>query len=73
MTNNGYTVTISVAEVDHFRLMLREQFAGDRELIRDLLVGREQEEQPAVDRRLTETTSRLAFVERLAVQAGGLY
>ena len=61
------TLTLQPSDLDHFRRMLREQLAGDHELMRDVLDGRE-------DRvRLPELAARLAFLDRLAAQVGGLY
>lgn len=61
------TITISADDVGHFRTMLREQLAGDHELMRDVVAGRA--DGPLLD----ETTARIALVDRLASEVGGLY
>jgi hypothetical protein len=61
------TLTLTADDLDHFRLMLREQTAGDHELMRDLLEGRESaQDVPTV-------AARLALLDRLAEDVGGLY
>jgi len=67
------TITLQPDDLDRFRLMLREQLAGDHELMRDLLHDREDEAAIAVDYRVPETAARIALVDRLAVEVGGLY
>ncbi|HWK26345.1 MAG TPA: hypothetical protein VNS09_07285 [Solirubrobacter sp.] len=47
--------------------MLREQIAGDHELRRDIVDGRE----PRLS--LDDVNARIALVERLAKRVGGLY
>lgn len=54
-------------DLDHFRTMLREQLAGDHELMRDIKAGFESET------RLPEAIERILMVEDIARQIGGLY
>jgi hypothetical protein len=62
------TITITAADVDHLRLTLREQLAGDHELVRHLTDG------PDSGRwRIVEVAARIAFLDRLADDVGGLF
>jgi hypothetical protein len=67
MPNDAYAITLVADDVDHFRLMLREQMAGDHELMRNLLEGRESAQD------VQTVAARLALVGRLAEDVGGLY
>jgi hypothetical protein len=60
------TLTIAAEDVDRFRYMLREQVAGDTELLREVAAGFA-EHDPA------EATRRVALVWSIAEQLGGIY
>lgn len=60
------TVTITPGDLDHFRLMLREQVAGDSELLADITNG-------WVDDDPAPVRERIDVVWRLAAQVGGIY
>jgi hypothetical protein len=61
------TLTVHIEDLDAFRTMLREQLAGDRELIRDIEAHGES------DTLRPDATSRLMMVEDLAGQVGGMF
>ena len=63
------TITLTPADLRHFRFMLREQLAGDHELMREIADG----VQVAPHLSASETEARLALVDRLAAEVGGLY
>ena len=65
------TITLEPADLEPFRAMLREQFAGDHEHMSDLRAGA----QPRTPEVYGEaaTLARLQLVERLAEAVGGLY
>jgi hypothetical protein len=65
-THSSTTLTIAAEDVDRFRYMLREQVAGDTELLRDVAAGCSHDDPAEVGRRV-------ALVWSLADQLGGIY
>lgn len=61
------TITVRADDLDHFRLMLREQIAGDVELLREVGAGVAEQHDAG------EVRDRLELVWALASQVGGLY
>jgi hypothetical protein len=64
-----HTITLRATDLDGFRHMLREQMAGDHELMRNLL---EWHDHPDAWR-VPEVAERVAMVDRLADAVGGLF
>lgn len=65
------TLTLDPADIAPLRVVLREQLAGDHEHLRDLQAGG-RTTTPDVYAE-APTRERVALVERLAEQLGGLY
>jgi hypothetical protein len=65
------TITLHPADLDAFRLMLREQLAGDHEHLLDLAAGASVRTVEVYGR--AATLERVALVERLGEEVGGLY
>ena len=62
-----FTLTLPMVDLDHFRTMLREQLAGDHELLRHIDAGYDSETLRA------DAVERIRLVEDIASQIGGLY
>ena len=62
------TITLHTDDLDHLRTMLREQLAGDHELIRDIDAGREPD-----GTLLPDAIDRVMVVADIERQIGGLY
>jgi hypothetical protein len=65
------TITLRPDDLDAFRLILREQLAGDQEHLRDLQAGASVRTPEVYG--LEPTRARVALAERLAEDVGGLY
>jgi hypothetical protein len=65
------TITLRPRDLDAFRAMLREQLAGDHEHLRDLAAGASVRTPEVYGE--APTRARVALVERLAEDVGGLY
>jgi hypothetical protein len=65
------TITLQPADLDAFRLILREQLAGDHEHLRGLQLGLTPRTPEAYGEE--PTRARVELVERLAEEVGGLY
>jgi hypothetical protein len=65
------TITLRPNDLDAFRAMLGEQLAGDTEHLRDLQAGASVRTPEVYGR--AATLNRVALVERLAEEVGGLY
>ncbi|HMJ33348.1 MAG TPA: hypothetical protein VK501_05470 [Baekduia sp.] len=64
-------ITLHPSDLDPLRVMLREQLAGDYELLRDLQAGARTATPEVYGE--APTRRRVALVEHLAKQIGGLY
>lgn len=62
-----FTLTLPKVDLDHFRTMLREQLAGDHELLRYVVAGQESETLRP------DAIERVLMIEDIARQIGGLY
>jgi hypothetical protein len=65
------TLTLHPDDLDAFRLMLRETLAGDYELLGELRAGVTVSTPEVYGE--TPTLERVALVERVAADVGGLY
>ena len=62
------TLTLHADDLDHLRTMMREQLAGDHELMRDIHAGREPDETL-----LPDAIDRVMMIADIERQIGGLY
>lgn len=63
------TIEIHDTDLDHLRSILREQLAGDHELLNDVQAGREADDDGAV---LDGAINRVLLVEDISRQIDGL-